>query len=129
MARNLRAIHNQDYNQQDAAAAAALPKGAFETPKGDWPSLLPHHTLPLPGNGLLHGLQCPGQRSPLGLADQQMHMFGHHHVAGNVESITPAGPLQSTLEPVLGARAVQQRFATIATKGDKMQLAGLLISS
>ncbi len=47
----------------------------------------------LAGNILLQHLQGERKLSPLRLADQQMNVLGHHHVASDAEAIPSPHPL------------------------------------
>ena len=67
-------------------------------------------------NPLLQGLDCASEHVPLRLAEQQMHMFGHDHVAINREPESASHALQGQFEGWFRAWLIQQRQAMIARR-------------
>ena len=63
----------------------------------------------------------------LRLADQQMNVFRHDHIAGDVKAVLAAGLFQRLLKQALGQGAGQPRLPTIAAEGDEVQVARLLV--
>ena len=59
-------------------------------------------------------------------ADQQMNVFGHHHIAEHYPLITPPHVLQHSEEQVAARGAGQQGLAVIATKRQEMQIVSAL---
>ena len=79
------------------------------------------------GHRLLQRLQRDGQRRPLRLTHQQIHVLGHDDIAGDPEPVLSPRALQPGLELPLGASGGQPRLTTVATKGDEMEVASFLI--
>jgi len=63
-------------------------------------------------------------------ADLQVHVLGHHYIAGNVTAIPNADSLTRSLEGLFlfGRQTIEQRHPVIATKRDEMQAALVLIA-
>ena len=57
-----------------------------------------------------------------------MDVFGHHHVAEDIEAIPLAHLLQCAFEGALGLVAVEQRQPAIATEGEEVVAAELLVA-
>lgn len=81
-----------------------------------------------PRCGLLEDLEGGSQRAAFRLADEQVDMFRHDDVAANDEAIPAADLLEGLLENVAGQRRVEQGATAVATEGDEVEAAGLLIS-
>src|SRR5271165_4502884 len=69
---------------------------------------------------LLDGLYRAGQRAALRFAHQQMHVFGHHHVTGDIESVANSAPFQRAFKQMHRLPARKQRLAPIATERNKV---------
>ena len=57
------------------------------------------------------------------LADQQMNVLGHDHVAEDGELILLSHLLQNSEKQVAPPRTAEQRLALATTAGDEMQVA------
>jgi hypothetical protein len=57
----------------------------------------------------------------LRLADQEVHMLGHDHIAGNHKTITAANLLQYLEKEIAIPRAVKKCAAMVTTGRDKVQ--------
>ena len=79
-------------------------------------------------HGLLQALNHNCQGAPFGFAYQHVYMLLHYYVAHNVEAITAPCLLQYFFKEHTKSRRVEQRLPTIATEGDEVQLATLLIA-
>src|ERR1035437_2072549 len=75
---------------------------------------------------LLEDLQRDRKLGPFRFADQQMNVFGHDHVPGEVESIPLPRLLEGLLEDVAGPRCAEKGSALIAAKRHKVQTACFL---
>ena len=71
-------------------------------------------------------MNCLGERATLGLAEEQVNMFGHHHVSVDPEREAAAHLLQNNGEQVVNCAVDEIGLAAITTEGDEMRLAGLL---
>jgi hypothetical protein len=65
--------------------------------------------------------------STLPLSHQQMHMFRHDHVSGDVEAVLPARLFQREFEQALGLCGRQERLTPITTEGHEVQITGFLV--
>ena len=61
-------------------------------------------------------------------ADQQVHVLGHHYIAGDVAGVPDADSLKGSLENLFRRRAIEQGQSMIATERDEMQAALVLIA-
>src|SRR5258708_4721259 len=57
------------------------------------------------------------------LTDQQMYMFGHHHIPDQPELMSAANFIQDFHKPVSLASRSEQRLPPVTTEGDKMKIA------
>jgi hypothetical protein len=64
----------------------------------------------------------------LGLVYQQMHVLRHDHITGDNKAIARADPLQRIFKQFHGGDRGQLRAAPIATEGEEVELACLLIT-
>jgi len=78
------------------------------------------------GDGCLQCQDCAVEHCSLGFGNQQMHMFGHHHVAENVKDVASAYRFEGGLEQVTGSRAGKIRKPTVTTEGEEMKSSLLL---
>ena len=62
------------------------------------------------------------------LADKKMNMLGHYNIAQYSEPVMAAGQLKRMKEDVFADRIREVRGPTIATEGDKVIVAFLLIT-
>src|SRR5712664_1038606 len=95
-----------------------LRKSQGKLPLGRRPLLPPH----LPGDALLEHLQHRRGSPLLWLADQQMHMIRHDHVAHQKESILSPNPAQFLDKQVFCSRYPEQRQPPVATERQKMKM-------
>jgi len=79
-------------------------------------------------NNLLEHLQHNRQVASLRLAQQQMHVLGHNHKSGQVESVPTTYSFQRDNECVACSLASQQRRAAITTERNEMNVTSLLVS-
>ncbi len=77
-------------------------------------------------NPLLQRLDRIGEHVPLRLAEQQMHMFRHDHVAIDAEPEAASHALQGQFKSSFSAGLIQQPKAMITREGDEMALPRLL---
>ena len=81
----------------------------------------------LAGRVLLKHLHRHRKFAPFRFADQQVHVFGHYHIASYVAPVPAPHPLQFILEGLSCLRG-QQLSALIATESNEMQAALVLIA-
>jgi len=80
-------------------------------------------------NALLQNLNHGRRRTFGRLADEQMDVLGHDHVAHQRESIAVARFAENPDERVPGANRAQKRQAPIAGEGDEMQMAAPVMTN
>ncbi len=81
-----------------------------------------------PRYALLQRFERIGERSLSGLADQQVHVFRHDHVAVDAQLETPSDALKRNLKRMLCQRIAERLSATVAAERYKMGLPRLLES-
>src|SRR5579864_2352790 len=79
-------------------------------------------------HNLLEHLQRNRQVASLRLAQQQVHVLGHHDKSSQVESVPTAYSFQGSDECVARRPASQQRHAAITTERNEMKVTSLLVS-
>ena len=72
---------------------------------------------------LLEDLHHDRRRVVVGFADQEVNVFGHHHVADHNETISDAGLFEDAEEKIAALWCSQQRAALVAAEGDEVQIA------
>jgi hypothetical protein len=77
---------------------------------------------------LFDGLHDQRWVAALRLAEQEMYVFGHDHVAYDDKMISPADPLQHLEKQVSTSPAVEQRTALVATRSDEVQVSGAVVT-
>ncbi len=81
-----------------------------------------------PRDALLEDLHYCRGRAGRGLADQQVHVLRHNHVADDAELVLAANFPENPYEHVACPRRAQQRQSTITTAGDEMKMALAVIT-
>jgi hypothetical protein len=61
-------------------------------------------------------------------ADQQMDVFGHHHVAEELKLLRATNLIENLDEAITGPRRAEQRKPTIATERKEMEIAASVIA-
>ena len=51
-----------------------------------------------------------------------MHVFGHHHVASQLETIFVSGLIEHAHKQSAGVRGTKERQPSLTTEGDEMQV-------
>ncbi|SRR6266446_6305068 len=59
----------------------------------------------------------------LRLAEEQMDVFGHNHIANQQEAVSRADLVKNLHEAVAGARRAEERAAAIATESNEVEVA------
>jgi hypothetical protein len=75
------------------------------------------------GDSLLETLNDRGRAAAAGLAEKQVDMFGHEHVANKSKAVTHARLFEGADGKIAGAKGVQERPSPVAAEGDEMQIA------
>ena len=57
-----------------------------------------------------------------GLAQNQMHVFGHEHIANKSEAVARSSLFEGADGEVAGANGIQKRTALVAAKSDEMKI-------
>jgi hypothetical protein len=65
----------------------------------------------------------PGGSGGAGLAQEQVHMFGHEDVANESKTVAHSCLLKGANSQIAGVNGFQKRPSLIAAKGDEMQIA------
>src|SRR5579864_1254622 len=79
-------------------------------------------------HNLLEHLQRNRQVASLRLAQQQVHVLGHHDKSSQVESVPTTYSFQGDNECVARRPASEQRRAAVTTERDEMKVTSLLES-
>ncbi len=58
-----------------------------------------------------------------GLGDEQVDVFGHHHVTDELESVSCSDLTENLNKGVASAHCSQERETPVATEGDEVQVA------
>jgi hypothetical protein len=77
---------------------------------------------------LFEHLHSDRELAALRFTDEQVHMFGHHHVAGDVACVLLPESLQFTAKDIPRVKGVEQLPALKTTEGDEMQRRLILIT-
>ena len=77
---------------------------------------------------LLEHLDRDRQFRAFWFTDQEVHVLGHHHIAGDIAAVPGADSVKRSLESLFRRRTIEQRHAVIATEGGEMQAALILIA-
>src|SRR4051812_9848586 len=80
------------------------------------------------GYTLLEHLDCARRITRLRLGDQQVHMFGHHHVADNHKPMPETNLFQHSEKQISPPNVPQQRQAPIAVKRDEVKMAAPVVT-
>jgi hypothetical protein len=75
------------------------------------------------GDALLETLNDRGRAAAAGLAEKQVDMFGHKHVANKSKAVTRSRLFEGADGKIAGANGVQERPSLVAAEGDEMQIA------
>ena len=51
-----------------------------------------------------------------------MHVFGHHHVANQLETIFVSGLIEHAHKQIAGVRGTKERQPSVTTEGDEVQV-------
>ncbi len=70
----------------------------------------------------LHHFHDHRRIADLGLCDQQMEVFGHHHVSVDNEAVSKSRLLQNSQKEVTPIGGVKAGLAIVTTTGDEMQV-------
>jgi hypothetical protein len=111
---------------------ATLPESTERIAAGKWQTKLSSSIALLAAqasrDALLQHLNHSGRR-PIGrLADQQVDVLRHDDIAHEGESIVVAGLAKNLDKGVSSANRAQQRQASIASEGDKVQMAASIMA-
>ena len=82
------------------------------------------HAIPLsqiPRNALFQHIQHARWRN-FGLADEQVHMLGHHYISNQPKPMALSDFPQRRNKDIPGPHRSQQRQPPVAAKGKKMQI-------
>ena len=91
--------------------------------KGQLPRALPFSGAQGTGDSLLETLDDLGGSGAAGLAQEQVHMFGHKDVANESKAVAQPRLFEGADGQVAGPGGVQKRPALITAEGDEMQIA------
>jgi hypothetical protein len=77
---------------------------------------------------LFEHLDCDGQRGDARLADEKVNMLRHEDVSSDNEAILSSHALKLKFEDFVGSASRQQRLSQVATEGEKVKHAAVLIA-
>jgi len=76
----------------------------------------------------LERVNYAGNRSFLWLADEQMHVLGHHNKAGYHEAVTSSHALQRILEKTAHCRRTQMLQPVVTTESEKVKITRVFVT-
>ena len=74
------------------------------------------------GDSLLETLDDLCGSCAAGLAQKQVHVFGHEHIANKSEAVARSRLFEGADGEVAGANGIQKRTALVAAKSDEMKI-------
>ena len=105
-----------------ALPEAAVFAGPLRKTKGQLARALAFSGAQCAGDALLETLDDLGGTGGAGLAQEQVHMFGHEDVANESKAVTHSCLLKGANSQIASVNGFQKRPSLITAKGDEMQI-------
>lgn len=77
---------------------------------------------------LLQHLKDDAKATPFRFAEQHVNVFGHDHIALDIDPVPAAHILKSLFEDAVRGGSGEKRLALVATAGDEVEIVCILVT-